>query len=244
MSRIATRCSSPIGVYWPALCSYIYTRCRRCEGCLKARQWGWMARAAHEQVRAKKTWFVTLTYGPNRRRAVMAAASAEERTKAPGQRLVRAAGSYVAAYMKTLRKRGFEFRYVWVPELHRDGFPHFHGLVHDQRGDLTWAALTDAWSAGFSVVKLVRDARAIRYVTKYLAKDRIGRVRASFRYGAPLPGSEEGEERNEQGCDLQPPNDGGAATAMPRLDLDVSGIEGLVEGGEYDLDVNRERKDL
>lgn len=181
------QCSNPVRVAWPALCVYIGVRCRRCSGCMKMRQYSWMARAAHEQAFAKRTWFVTLTYGPVRRRAIFAAASAAERDKGPGQRLITAAGTYVTAYAKTLRKRGFVFRSIFVPELHRDGFPHYHGLVHDQVGgpDIAWGDLTSAWSAGFSVVKVVKDANAIRYVTKYLSKAKMGRVRASLCYGAP-----------------------------------------------------------
>lgn len=159
---------------------------------MKLRQYSWMARAAHEQAFAKRTWFVTLTYGPNRRRAIMAMASeARERNCPPSRRLITASGGYVAKFMKTIRKRGFEVRYIFCPELHRDGFPHWHGLIHDTRGDLKWADISSAWSAGFSVVKLVKDANALRYVTKYLSKEKHGRVRASLNYGAPVP---EGEQ--------------------------------------------------
>lgn len=153
---------------------------------MAVRQYGWMARAASEQMFAKKTWFCTLTYGPNRRAAIMRAASLRDESEIPPEkRLITAAGCYVSAYSKTLRKRGFVFRQLWVPELHRDGFPHWHGLVHDTNGVITWGDLTSAWSAGFSVVKLVKDANAIRYVTKYLSKAKLGRVRASLCYGAP-----------------------------------------------------------
>lgn len=181
------RCLSPSKVRWVALDSYMSVRCRRCSGCMRMRQYSWMARAAHEQAFAKSTWFTTFTFRPSERVAVHRAASSarELSTYSPTQRLVSAAGVYVSGYMKALRKRGFAFRYVCVPELHRDGFPHFHGLIHDQRGDLHWDALTDSWSAGFSVVKIVRDANALRYVTKYLSKERIGRVRASLHYGSP-----------------------------------------------------------
>lgn len=179
------RCTSPVGVYWSALCSYVYVRCRRCDGCMRLRQYSWMARAAHEQAFAKRTWFVTLTYGPNRRAAIMASASSRIESGLPAsKRLITAAGGYVSGLCKTLRKRGFEFRYLWVPELHRDGFPHWHGLIHCTDA-LRWADITEAWSAGFSVVKLVRDANALRYVTKYLCKAKLGRVRASIHYGEP-----------------------------------------------------------
>lgn len=146
-----------------------------------------MARAAHEQVFAKATWFITLTYGPRRRASVFERASAMDRDKTPEERLIQAAGVYVSHYFKLLRKKNFEFRYLCIPELHRNGFPHWHGLVHDQRGDLTWDDLSAGWSPGFSVVKIVRDANALRYVTKYLSKEKLGRVRASLNYGAPDP---------------------------------------------------------
>lgn len=181
------RCTSQVGVYWPTICSYIYVRCRRCSGCMALRQYSWTARAAHEQAFAGRTWFVTLTYGPNRRSAIMAAASAaRESGNTSTRRLITASGSYVSGLCKTLRKRGFEFRYIFVPELHRDGFPHWHGLIHEARNrEIGWAEITAQWSAGFSVVKLVRDANALRYVTKYLCKEKLGRVRASIHYGAP-----------------------------------------------------------
>jgi len=153
---------------------------------MRMRQWAWTARAAHEQVFAKKTWFITLTYGPVRRREIFASASAADRDIGPEQRLIAAAGTYVQGYIKRLRKAGFEFRYVCVPELHRNGFPHFHGLIHDQRGDITWRDLAKQWVGnGFIVAKVVEDAKALKYVTKYLSKYRLGRVRSSLKYGSP-----------------------------------------------------------
>lgn len=178
------RCSSPAGVWWPALQSSIYVRCRRCEGCLRLRQYSWMARAAHEQAFAQRTWFVTLTYGPDHRAAIMRSASQAKSGKPTSKRLITASGRYVSGLCKTLRKRGFEFRYIFCPELHQNGFPHWHGLIHCD-DELKWAHLTSAWSAGFSVVKLVRDANALKYVTKYLSKYKLGRVRASLHYGDP-----------------------------------------------------------
>lgn len=152
------------------------------------RQWSWTARAAHEQAFAKATWFVTFTFRPaERQRIFVAATLAEHRGEDTTQRLVRASGSYITDYFKRLRKAGLSVRYVCVPELHRDGFPHWHGLVHSQDGQANWDKLSSAWTPGWSVVKLVRDANALRYVTKYLSKDRIGRVRASLKYGEPGP---------------------------------------------------------
>jgi len=175
-------CTSPIQVKWRALEAYIGVRCRSCPGCMRVRQYGWSARAAREQALAKRTWFVTLTFKPSERAAIMAAASADLSAKPPEQRLITAAGVSVTAYMKTLRKRGFKLRYVWVPELHRDGFPHFHGLLHTD-DSTRWRDIAGPWRAGFLVAKLVTDANALRYVTKYLSKAKLGRVRASLNYG-------------------------------------------------------------
>lgn len=183
---MAYPCESPQAVHYEALCSYIRVRCRKCTSCLKARQHLWVLRAAREQVLAKATWFTTLTFGPKRRAAILSAASQMDNRLSQPVRLVRASGWFVTTFMKRLRKAGFEVRYVFIAEPHRDGFPHYHGLLHDQRGDLTWKMITAQWSAGFSVCKLVRDAGAIRYVTKYLAKGRYGKIRASAKYGGDL----------------------------------------------------------
>lgn len=182
------RCTSPLRVKWDAAGSFIDIRCKRCLGCLRVRQWVWISRAAHEQAFAQRTWFATLTFRPRERAQVMAHASAADRANYdPQQRLVKASGSHVTKFMKRLRKKGFSVRYVFIPELHRDGFPHWHGLVHDLRGDLLWKDLAAEWTSGFSVFKLVQDAKAIKYVTKYLAKETHGRVRASQHYGTPPP---------------------------------------------------------
>lgn len=142
-----------------------------------------MSRAAHEQTFAKKTWFITLTYKPALRSAIMRQASLNDRKK-PEHALVDASAGYVTKYFKRLRKAGFVFRYLCIPELHRDGFPHWHGLIHDQRGDLLWKDLSRFWcSNGFSVFEIVKDANAIRYVTKYVSKTMQGRIRASKGYG-------------------------------------------------------------
>lgn len=161
---------------------------------MKVRQYGWAARAAREQALAKRTWFVTLTFARKQRSAIMAAASADLSDTTPEKRLITAAGGYVTAYMKTLRKRGFALRYLWVPELHRDGFPHFHGLLHTD-DHTRWRDIAGPWGAGFLVAKLVKDANALRYVTKYLAKAKLGRVRASLNYGNT--GDDRLKERDE-----------------------------------------------
>lgn len=160
-----------------------------------ARQWLWRKRAAREQVKANATWFVTLTFGRNARARILADAASRDDGASQADRLTRAAGWFVGNYCKRLRKSGFKVRYVWIAEPHANGFPHFHGLIHDQTGTLSEAQraaivseklgpLEAAWSAGSQVmVHPVRDGGAIFYITKYIAKGRFGRIRASASYG-------------------------------------------------------------
>lgn len=171
-----------------------------------------MCRAAREQVRAKRTWFVTFTFAPRTRATILAQATQDGRGSQV-DRLIRHAGWFVSTYTKRLRKAGFRFRYIVIAEPHADGFPHFHGIVHDQLGNtsvkevwkrdprrpglwkklLVCPELETAWSAGYVETELVRDLGAIRYITKYLAKGRFGRVRSSLGYGAEI-----GESENER----------------------------------------------
>lgn len=204
---MAYPCTSSFKVDWEVLQTRISVRCRRCKNCLLARQFQWQLRAAREQMSAKRTWFVTLTFGPRTRGKILNAANARSKSQTQQARLAAAGGWYVATYMKRLRAAGFGVRYLWVPEPHGDGFPHFHGLVHDQLGNTSMLPvhkrdkrtgerrlvavcpeLEDDWKVGFVDTELVRDLGAIRYVTKYIAKGRYGRIRASARYGADAVG--------------------------------------------------------
>lgn len=86
-------------------------------------------------------------------------------------------------YFKRLRKKGAEFRFVLVAEAHKDGYPHFHALLHERDAVITKSTLQGEWPYGFTTCKLVKDERAAHYVAKYLAKDARTRIRASLHYG-------------------------------------------------------------
>lgn len=198
------RCEAAGSVWYEAAQLSVKVRCRQCTGCLKLRQYQWMCRAASEQMDAERTWFFTFTYKPQVRAVIMREASilaSDQPQLSQPIRLCRSAGKYVAAYMRHLRKVGGPLRYVAIPEPHKDGFPHWHGLVHCLSGDLSHETLTLGWSHGWSVFKEVRDTGAIRYVTKYLAKDRYGRIRASLNYGA-RPDEDGRSETPEAGKEL------------------------------------------
>ena len=200
---MAYPCTSSFKVDWEVLQTRISVRCRRCKNCLKARQFQWMLRAAREQMRSRRNWLVTLTFGPKSRTEILTAASGMSGSRDQSARLVSASGWYVQTYLKRLRADGFGFRYLFIAEPHLNGFPHWHGIIHDQLGNTSMLQimkkdkrtgerrpavvcpdLEKQFAAGFVDTELVRDLGAIRYVTKYIAKGRFGRIRASARYGA------------------------------------------------------------
>lgn len=175
----------------------VYGRCRRCAACLRARGRLWTARACSETAVAQRTWFGTLTVAPDHRtRLSYAADLAASRARCepwsalstPEQfrYLVDAASADLTLYLKRVRKNSkARLRYLLVSEAHKDGFPHFHVLIHEQEGHVTYRQLSDGWRLGFSQFKLVPagDVKAAFYVCKYLSKSALTRVRASHRYG-------------------------------------------------------------
>lgn len=157
--------------------------CRACKACLRLRARQWAARAGREYAAHNRTWFGTYTFGPLVRALIsqhIASLALSERSEAR----LKMAGAYVGRYLKKVRKRGHKIRYMFVPELHADGMVHYHALIHGD-AELRWKDVTEPWPWGFTKVNLVtHGVREIRYVTKYLAKAKLGRVRASLCYGA------------------------------------------------------------
>lgn len=184
----------------------LLTPCRKCGRCLRRRANLWASRAMTELRAAPRTWFVTLTLGPSARTTMISRArvtTARNTTvdQTTGefisddydalsygdqfQAIHREISSEITRYVKRIRKNsGANLRYVFVTERHKDGFPHYHALVHECDGVLTKATLRDAWHLGFGLWKLADPAHA-KYVTKYLSKSAVARVRASQDYGHP-----------------------------------------------------------
>lgn len=95
----------------------------------------------------------------------------------------------VQRYFKRLRKEGHCFTYLAVFEQHKTGLPHVHLLVHEQGAEIRKARLQAQWDRfGFSNFKLVGAKRsktpeqAAWYVSKYLSKSMLTRVKASQNY--------------------------------------------------------------
>lgn len=192
----------------------ITARCRKCENCLRLRSLQWQERASAEFDLSRRTWFGTITFNETARvraryRAVIVARKSGQDFDALSygeqfSRLVNACSPHVTKWLKRVRKRcGTAVRYLLVAEHHKDGFPHFHILVHEAADAITYRDLTETWVLGFTQFKLlaVEEKRAVRYVAKYLSKTSVARVRASLGYGNGL----QAQTRQQTKCEIPSP---------------------------------------
>lgn len=172
--------------------------CRRCEVCLAVRKRNWQERSRVELMLAPRTWFGTLTLSPDEHYAALSRARRRwdeqgiTEASLAGSEIFRARcqaiGPEITRFLKRVRKNsGARYRYLVVTEAHKSGLPHFHGFFHEVSTEepLRKKILNAAWQVGeIRKFKLVEDhGRAAHYVTKYLSKDILARVRASQSYG-------------------------------------------------------------
>lgn len=169
--------------------------CRKCRTCLRKRAGHWRHRMTNELRHAQRTWFGSLTFKPDEHSRM-----AMEVTKRIGfgafaqlspagelaERHVEG-GRRITKWLKRIRAAsGASLRYCLVLEPHKSGLPHYHILVHEVTLEgVTWRELSRQWRAhGFSNFQLTDDpVQAARYLTKYLTKSSLARVRASVGYG-------------------------------------------------------------
>jgi len=182
-------------------------RCRRCDGCLKERRCMWANRAVSEwkqaALRGGRTWFVTLTFGPNDHYRL----KSKTRLRCMDGGVDLDALPWPKRYAEELREyhaevdlflqrvrnglakegwRKVRFRYLMVPEPHVTGNIHYHLLLHEQSAEMPIVKrrIEQAWGLGFVSAKLVVSEQAARYTTKYLGKHHFeGRIRNSQHYG-------------------------------------------------------------
>lgn len=178
--------------------------CRKCPKCLRIRASLWRERAMKEIGLADRTWFCTFTLRPSVHHATFMEQLAIKRSKGwlesdfyneQEEFLLRCQGGFALAtkFWKNLRKpqageEPIRIKYLLTCERHISGLPHFHALIHERAGSVTYRRLESRWCRyGFMQAKLLSDgAKAARYVTKYVAKDMLGlRIHASQRYGLP-----------------------------------------------------------
>jgi hypothetical protein len=219
-------------------------RCRRCEACLRERRWMWTERAVREYQAAAqagaRTWFVTLTFKPSehyklqtKTRLRVASYGINLDEMKPRERLEEVMKEYkqvMSLYVNRLRvgvkSRGWEttkFRYLWVPEPHKNGEIHFHMLLHEVSKDkrIVKDRIKEMWgiggnSFGFTRTKLLDTEGGARYATKYLGKHHFeGRLAVSMHYGdppedeeaklatTPIPGHQSGRPYEASGREAQ-----------------------------------------
>ena len=174
----------------------LYTRCRKCENCLRKRATLWRERAKAMIALSERTWFGTLTLGPERQFKITCAAADRAQQKAitfselseheQFKLRTNEISLEVTRWLKRVRKRsGARIKYCLVYEKHKSGDPHLHVLVHQLSAQppVLHSQLSNTWTYGFTNFKLVTDDQAARYVSKYLSKSISSRVRASKSYG-------------------------------------------------------------
>lgn len=172
--------------------------CRKCANCLRRRGYMWSMRARAEWGQSNRTWLATLTLSPTSLTVLLSRARVRlgrggtdyDALAGPDQflELEKEGFREIQKYLKRLRKNsGKAIRYLCITESHKSGVPHWHLLLHEPDQPLSYDKdLKGSWNLGFDSYKLVRDARAAGYVTKYLSKAVEARVRASSGYGGAL----------------------------------------------------------
>jgi len=184
--------------------------CRKCQHCLKRRSALWAHRAYQEVKISSRTWFLTFTLSPTNRVRAKILASRRYGNE-DFSSIAKVVSNWFTLYMKRVRKNsGLKLRYLMAIEEHKDGFPHLHALVHEMGVPLSKRVLQAEWPYGFTNCKLCSPDTA-RYVTKYLAKSQMARVRASLNYGQVTNVSPCGivslEGTEDDTCIFDPPND-------------------------------------
>lgn len=139
--------------------------CRQCWQCRENRINDWVGRCVAEIKTSKAANSVTLTYGTDEN---------------PKKNIRAAVLTYsdVQKYFKRLRKSGFEFSYFVCGEYgSKNGRAHWHAVIF-WRGDkvpehkIRQNFIEKHWPHGWSFWDNT-DQRAVRYVCKYLQKDRL-----------------------------------------------------------------------
>lgn len=173
------------------------TRCRRCATCRRVRHNLWWHRAKWETTIAPRTWFGTLTLRPAAYNHALAQARLKDakngddfEARSPDEQFALIHAQISPELTRTLKRvrkacNHTRLRFILVCEAHKSGVPHYHLLIHETDPDnpVTWRQLDKGWRYGFSKWKLVTDPSEVGYVTKYLTKSALARVRASERYG-------------------------------------------------------------
>lgn len=161
-------------------------RCGRCDQCRKAKQRFWARRAFNECLDAQnvRTYFLTLTFNPKRRRRMLSLWLKKGYTGQPEARFQDQYGKHeLQRYLKRVRRAyPGTVRFLSTVEEHKDGWIHYHLLVHCKVNGPTTKVLRKKWKFGITHCVLAQR-KDIFYVCKYVAKAIASRVRSSSGYG-------------------------------------------------------------
>lgn len=186
-------------------------RCRKCSNCLRAKSsmWGdrsvieWQQALYHDrQGKPRGSWFGTLTFAPEHKyrllletRARLAQAGGDLEKMSATDRFTEICVEILeegTKYLKRLRKahkqkgkKTVSFRYLMVVEAHKSGEPHLHLLIHEGSAlePIVKTRLERHWPFGLTHFRIVKTERECRYVSKYIGKYNVARMRSSIRYG-------------------------------------------------------------
>lgn len=126
-------------------------------------------------------WFVTLTIDPNKY----------------NRNDYKSCVGYLRYFLDNLRRYDKSIKYLFVPELHKNGGFHFHGLIsscdlekddiveysgHMIKGDRIYN-LIKFWKYGFSTLSKIKNSLAVeKYITKYTTKELLQDTKYQHRY--------------------------------------------------------------
>lgn len=174
----------------------LHTPCRGCEKCNRKRQNLWTARISAETRASTRTWVGTLTLRPEayyralvecRHKEGLQGVDFDALPERERLALIHAnVAREVTKMLKRIRKgHKAPLRHFVALELHKSGVPHYHLLIHENSAEvpLRHRAIAEQWPLGFSKWKLADTVAGATYVSKYLSKSLLARVRASKAYG-------------------------------------------------------------
>lgn len=110
----------------------------------------------------------------------------------------------VSQRLKNICKK-YDFKYILVPERHKDGAFHFHGLIkgdiklidsgkRTKAGDIIYN--WENWNLGYSTVTEVKSQKKVAgYITKYITKELVELTKGRKRYWCSK-GLNKPEEKN------------------------------------------------
>jgi len=131
----------------------IYRMCGRCDMCWRLKSRDWVLRMMLEAKDCERTWLVTLTYRQG---------ALPENGDGYAE---------LQKWFKRLRKAGIPLRYVAVHETGTKGDrPHWHVLLFCR--DRTVRRAIPRWPHGFMDFRLKSDIDNVRYVAKYIRKQK------------------------------------------------------------------------